>query len=155
ELASTAAERAALRALRQLAGGIDTPMERHAQRVFLILERLAADRRIAIDREVALCACLLFDLGIFPPVATRAAYTRDGRRLARRVLARFAWPEARLRRALDAIERHHQLTAQWSHGAEAELLRRADLVDALPALFRFGLPRAWLAELFFRVPREG
>ena len=80
---STPAENAALRALRQAAGGTDTPMERHCLRVFLIIERLAADRPIPIDREVALCASLLFDIGVYPLVSTRDVYTNDGRRFAK------------------------------------------------------------------------
>ena len=36
-----------------------------------------------------------------------------------------------------------------------ELLRRADLVDALPALCRGPLPAAWLRELFAEIPRAG
>jgi hypothetical protein len=45
----------------------------------------------------------------------------------------------------------HQLRSQRQYGTEVELLRRADLVDAFPALFRFGLSRAWLADLFGRI----
>jgi HD domain len=155
EVVSTPAEKAALEALRRVAGVRDTPMERHCLRVFLIIERLATERSIAIDRELALCVSLLFDIGVYPAVATRDVYTRDGRRFARQVLAPFSWPEARLHRALEAIERHHQVRAQWQHGAEVELLRLADLVDVLPAVFRFGLPGAWLDELARRLPRDG
>ena len=79
----------------------------------------------------------------------------DGRRFARRLLEPFGRREERLRLCLDAIERHHQLRSQWTYGAEVELLRRADLVDAFPIVFRFGLSRAWLADLFRRVPRRG
>jgi hypothetical protein len=155
DLVSTAAERAALAALRQAVGAGDSVMERHCLRVFLILERLAALLSIEIDREVALCASFLFELGIYPLASTGDVYTTDGRRHAERILRPFGWPEARLRRCLDAVERHHQLRPQWSHGPEVELLRRADLVDAAPALFRGPLPRAWLRELFRQVPRAG
>jgi len=152
---STAAERASLDALRQATGGIDTPMERHCLRVFLMVERLAADRSIGIDREVTLCASYLFEIGAYPLAASPDVYTTDGRRFAERLLESFGWPDARLRRCLDAIERHHQLRAQWQYEAEVELLRCADLVDAFPAFFRFGLSRAWLADLFRRLPRNG
>ncbi len=155
EVVSTAAERAALDTLRKAVGGIDTPMERHCLRVFLIMERIAADHRIGIDREVALCASYLFEIGAYPLASSRDVYTSDGRRFAMHLLEPFGWPEARVRRCLDAIERHHQLRSQAQYGAEVELLRRADLVDAFPAFFRFGLSRAWLADLFRRIPREG
>jgi hypothetical protein len=155
DLISTSAEHAALAALRRTMGSVGSAMERHCLRVFLIIERLATMRGITIDREVALCASLFFDLGVSPVVATSDVYTIDGRRLARQVLARFAWTNVRLDRCLDAIERHHRLTSQWHRGVEVELLRRADLVDAFPAVFHFGLPRTWLAELFRRIPRNG
>src|SRR5262249_21349115 len=127
QFVSTPAEIAALRALRDAADGSDTPMERHCLRVFLIIERLAADRGLALDREVALCTSLLFDVGGFASVATRDVYTRDGRRFAQRVLEPFSWPAERLQLGLQAIERHHRLSSQWHHGVEVELLRRADL----------------------------
>jgi hypothetical protein len=130
-------------------------MERHCLRVFLIMERVAADHAIGIDREVALCASYLFEIGAYPLASTRDVYTSDGRRFAKRLLERFGWPEARLRLCLETIERHHQLRSQRRYGAEVELLRRADLVDAFPVFFRFGLSHAWLADLFRRVPRHG
>jgi hypothetical protein len=152
---STAPERASLDALRKATGGIDTPMERHCLRIFLIMERIAAEHSIGIDREVALCASFLFEIGAYPLASTRDVYTSDGRRFAKRLLGPFGWPEARLRLCLDTIERHQQLRSQRRYGAEVELLRRADLVDAFPAVFRFGLSRAWLADLFRRIPRHG
>ncbi len=155
DLVSTAAEAASLAALRRATGAVATTMERHCLRVFLMIERMASDGALAVDREVAFCASCLFDIGVYPVAATADVYTADGRRFARDLLEPFAWPAERLRRCLDAIERHHQLTSQWLHGAEVELLRRADLVDAFPRVFRFGLPRAWLDDLFRRVPRDG
>ena len=131
-LVSTAAESASLDALRKATGGPDTPMERHCTRVFLIMEQIAADLSLGIDREVALCASYLFEIGAYPLASTRDVYTRDGRRFAKRLLEPFGWPEMRLRLCLDMIERHHQLRSQRRYGAEVELLRRADLVDALP-----------------------
>jgi hypothetical protein len=155
DVVSTAAERASLAELRKAVDGPDSPMERHCLRVFLIMERIAAERSLAIDREVALCASWLFEIGGYALASSRDVYTRDSRRFARRLLERFGWPEARLQLCLDAIERHHQLRSQHRYGAEVELLRCADLVDAFPAFFRCGLSRAWLADLFRRVPRRG
>lgn len=155
DLVSTAPEKASLTALRKATGGVDTPMERHCLRVFLIMERIAADQAIAIDREIALCASYLFEIGAYPLASTRDVYTSDGRRFAKRLLEPFGWHDTRLRLCLDAIERHHQLRSQRHLGAEVELLRRADLVDAFPGFFRSGLSRVWLADLFERLPRRG
>jgi hypothetical protein len=154
-LVATAAERASLDALRRATGTPDTPMERHCVRVFLMVERMAAEQIMSIDREVALCASFLFEIGVYPVAATGDVYTSDGRRYAKRLLEPFGWPQPRLDLCLDTIERHHQLRSQRRYGTEVELLRRADLVDAFPAVFRFGLSRAWLADLFRRIPRRG
>src|SRR5580765_5209486 len=108
-LVSTAAERASLDALREATGAFDTPMERHCVRVFLMVERMAGDQSIAMDREVALCASFLFEIGAYPVAATGDVYTTDGRCFAKRLLEPFGWTEPRLRLCLDTIERHHQL----------------------------------------------
>jgi hypothetical protein len=148
-------ERACLDALRRAVGGGDGPMERHSLRVFLIAERLAEalDRRV--DREVLLCASLLHDVGGYPLASSGAVYTSDGRRFAAQVLEPFRWPEIRVRALGDAIERHHELTQQWEHGPETELVRRADLIDVSGGLVPFELSRGWLRGLFSAVPREG
>jgi hypothetical protein len=155
DLATTAAERACLLALRDLAGDADSPMERHSVRAYEIAAELARQRFLDVDREVLLCAALLHDAGIYPGAATGDVYVTDGRRLAARVLAPFGWPEARLELCGEAIERHHALRSQLSAGAEVEVLRRADLVDITGGLLRAGLDRAWLRDLAARVPRRG
>jgi hypothetical protein len=41
-------------------------------------------------------------------------------------------------------------------GNEVELVRRSDLVEVIPELMRFGIPRSWLKrELWHAVPRAG
>ena len=41
-------------------------------------------------------------------------------------------------------------------GNEVELVRRSDLVEVLPELARFGIPRSWLKrELWQALPRAG
>jgi len=155
DIVSTEAEKASLAALRAAAGADDSVMERHCVRVFLIMEALAAQLGCRLDREVAVCASFLFEIGGYPLASSGDVYTRDGRRYAERLLSRFAWPNERLRRCLDAIERHHQLRPQWQFGAEVELLRRADLVDLAPAWFRGPLSRTWLRALAAQVPRVG
>ena len=125
-------------------------MERHCVRLFRIAERMGEGLPGEADREVLLCAAYLHDAGLFPGVKSDDVYVTDGRRLAERVLAPFAWEPERLRRCLDAIELHHETRAQWDLGPEVELTRRADLVDVTRGLVRFGVPRAWLRSLFRR-----
>jgi hypothetical protein len=151
----TAAERVCLAELRDLAGGPDSPMERHCVRVYEIAGELGRRGGQVLDAELLLCAALLHDAGIYPAAASGEAYVTDGRRLAERVLAPFAWPAERLERCGDAIERHHALRSQWAVGPEVELMRRADLVDVSFGRVRFGLDGAWLRDLAGRVPRQG
>jgi hypothetical protein len=152
---TTEAATACLQTLRALAGRPDSAMERHCLRVYEIACESGARRGITLDRELMLCAAWLHDAGLYPGAASADAYVADGRRLAERVLAGFDWPPERLERLGDAIERHHELRPQWRHGAEVELLRRADLVDVSGGLVRYGLDRGWLHALAERVPRRG
>ena len=155
ELATSDAERACLERLRSLVGAANGPIERHSIRVFLIAQELAARADLEADRELLLCAAILHDAGLYPGVATRAAYVTDGRHLAERLLADAGWPAERVRRCADAVERHHELRSQWSRGVEVELIRRADLIEVSHGLVRYGLPRSWLRALRPRVPRAG
>lgn len=154
-LCTTAAERACLRHLRWRSGEVGGPVERHSARVFAIVERLAAQKGIGVDREVALCACLLHDAGLYEPGSGGRLYLARGRVVAQDLLAPFGWPDDRLRLCLHAVELHHRLTPQWDEGAEVELLRIADLVDGSAGIVSAGLDRAWLRALFERVPRAG
>ncbi|MDX6699735.1 MAG: hypothetical protein QOE65_3132 [Solirubrobacteraceae bacterium] len=149
ELARTDAERAALDKLRELTGEADSPMERHAIRLHLIVERAAERRGLQVDRELVLCAALLHDAGGYPGAFTGGPYVSDGRRLTGEVLAPFGWEADRLRRCLDAVELHHRLSAQWERGPEVELLRRADRTDLQPPV------TGWRRELARRAPRRG
>jgi hypothetical protein len=155
ELAQTEAERACLAALRDATGASDDPMERHCVRQFLIAERMAADRRLEVDRELLLCATFLHDAGLFPSANTGEVYVADSRRLAEQTLAPFDWPADRLDLCLDAIEQHHAQRSRWRWGAEVELVRRADLVELSRGLVNFGVDRGWLRQLFREVPRNG
>jgi hypothetical protein len=152
ELARTGAERACLDALRDAAGGRGGAVELHSARVFEIATRLA---RSPPDRELLLCASLLHDVGLYPGVDGGGPYVTEGRHHAARVLAAFDWPPDRLKRCLDAIELHHHWRPVWRAGAEAELIRRADLVELSAGTIRFGLPRSWLRELAGDWPRRG
>jgi hypothetical protein len=154
-VSTTEASRACLEQLRELAEAPDSAMERHCLRVYEIAAELGRRRGISIDHELLACAAWLHDAGLYPAVATRESYVRDGRRLAERLLSPFEWAPERLTRLGDAIERHHELRPQWTRGAEVELVRRADLVDVSQGLVRLGLDRAWLRDLSRRIPRDG
>ena len=129
-------------------------MERHAARVFLIAERMAEARNLTFDHEVALCASLLHDVGVFRAVTRGLHYLKDGRAFAWDVLGASLQGRG-LVRCLDAIERHHDVRPQWKRGVEVELVRRADVLDGFPSLVRTQLDREWLRDLFRRIPRRG
>jgi HD domain len=158
DIVTTDAERACLGPLRAATGESDGAMERHCVRQFLIAERLGEQERpgaASVDRELLLCAALVHDAGLYPGVATADVYVTDSRRLAERTIAPFGWPAERLARCLDAVEQHHATRSRWAWGTEVELIRRSDLVDVTRGMVAFGLPRAWLRELFRSVPRSG
>jgi hypothetical protein len=155
ELAGTDAEREALARLREVTGETDGPMERHCVRCFLIGERLAGRDGLELDREAMLVAALLHDIGLYDGAAEGGAYVTDGRHYAERMLRARGWEGERLRRCLDAIELHHELRQQWDAGTEAELLRRADLVELSAGTIAFGAGRGWLRGLARAVPRRG
>jgi hypothetical protein len=156
ELTESESEAAALDALRTATGEIDGDMERHTVRQYLIAERLADTRGIAYDRELLLCASFLHDAGLYGPASSGDVYIKDSGRYARRTLRPFGWSEERLRTCVDACEQHHAFTPRWWLPNEVELVRRSDLVEVLPELVRFGIPRSWLKrELWHAVPRAG
>jgi hypothetical protein len=156
ELIRTEAEAAALEALRAATGEVHGDMERHTMRQYLIAERLADTRGVPYDRELLLCASFLHDSGLYDPASTGDVYIKDSARYARRTLEPLGWPEDRLRVCLDACEQHHAFTTRWWMANEVELVRRSDLVEVLPELVRFGIPRSWLKrELWHAVPRAG
>jgi HD domain len=156
ELICTEAEAAALQALRAATGETGGGMERHTMRQYLIAERLADTSGISYDRELLLCASFLHDSGLYGPASTGDVYITDSARYARRTLEPLGWSEERLLVCLDACEQHHAFAPRWWMGNEVELVRRSDLVEVLPELVRFGIPRSWLKrELWFAVPRAG
>ena len=54
------------------------------------------------------------------------------------------------------IRQHHKVRAYGDHpGSLVEAFRRADWVDVTRGLRTFGLPRAYVAELFARWPGAG
>ena len=147
----TASESRCLAALQAACGTEGGPIERHSRRVLLLAEELAAGREI--DRELLACACWLHDIGLYPSVATKAAYVTDGRRVAEELLA--DWPPERLRRCADAVEFHHEPRAQAHRGLEVELLRVADRIEVSQGLLRGGLPRATVSRIRRDVPVRG
>ncbi len=149
------AERDALTRLRSATGMRDGPMERHCLRCRRIAAELAGRHAWVIDGELLTVAALLHDIGLYRSVSTGGVYTHDGADLARAMLPRYAWTNARIERCADAIDRHHELRGQLARGPEVEALRRADLVDLSGGVIRFGIDRGWLRRLNGEVPRRG
>lgn len=92
---------------------------------------------------------------MYPGAASGAAYVTDSRRLAQTLLSEAGWDAARVAKAAEAVERHHELRPQWTHGNEVELLRRADLVEVSQGLVPMGIPRSFRQDLARRVPVDG
>jgi HD domain len=154
ELARTPLERRFVDLVRDVTGDLDGPMERHCVRCFLFVELLAARRGLEIDREVALCAALAHDIGIYPSVSHGGVYTDEGGQLAASLFRDAGAAEDRARLVADACAYHHALRPQWSRGAEVELLRRADQIEVAAGLVRHGLDRGEVRSVFGAAPRD-
>ena len=154
-LLTTDAERQSLAALRDAAGESDGPMERHCVRCFLLCERLAARNDADLDREVALCAAFLHDIGLYESVTKGGVYTQEGAELAHELARAAGWDERRAQLCADACAYHHSVRAKWELGAEVETLRLADRIEVSGGLIRSGLTRAELREVNARAPRDG
>ena len=148
----TTDEHACLEALHRAEGRPNGPIARHSERVFLLAEKLAADR--TIDRELLRCASYLHEIGLFEPVGGVAhAYVTEGRLYANQLLGH--WRPDRLQRCGDAIEYHHASGSQESKGLEVELVRRADRVELSQGLLREGLPAGEVRAIRRAVPVRG
>lgn len=155
DLCTTPTSLRCLAALRDLTGEVGGPMERHSLRVVLLAGELARMGGHAVDDEVLVCAGLLHDIGLYPGVATKAAYVTDGRRLAESMLGEAGWTPDRVLLAADAVEYHHELRSQRSRGIEVELMRKADLVEVSHGLVSAGVSKAFRTDLLARLPRQG
>jgi hypothetical protein len=154
DLVRTPLEQRFLDLVRDVTGDLDGPMERHGVRCFLLVELLGARRRVEIDREVALCAALAHDLGIYPSASHGGVYTDEGGELAAGLFREAGAGEDRARLVADACAYHHALRPQWSRGAEVELLRRADQIEVAAGLVRHGLDRGQVQAVFAAAPRD-
>jgi HD domain len=143
-----------LNLVRETTGELDGPMERHGLRCFLLVRRLAESRGLEIDREVALCASLVHDIGIYPSASHGGVYTDESGELAERMFREAGAPEERARLCADACAYHHALRPQWKRGTEVELLRRADQIEVFAGLVRHGLGRDEVREVFAAAPRD-
>jgi hypothetical protein len=155
DLVETPLEERFLDALREATGEVDGVMERHCLRSFLLIERLAARRGLEIDREIALCAALAHDIGLYPSVTHGGVYTDEGGELARRLLLDAGVSSERAELCAQACARHHALRDQSGLGAEVELMRLADRIELSAGLLSAGLPRAEIRAVFDSVPRDG
>jgi HD domain len=155
DLVQTDLEQCFLDVLRAASGELDGPMERHGVRCFLLVERLADRRGLEIDREVALCASLVHDIGLYPAVSHGGVYTDEGGELAARLFREARAGDERARLVADACAYHHALRDQSHRGAEVELLRLADRTEVSAGLLRAGLGRGEVREVFEAAPRDG
>lgn len=152
-LCGTPAERAALERVRTASNDV---FERHSLRVFLIAEELGARDGVDFDREVLLVAALLHDIGLYRRPQPGSTYVVEGRIDGDEIGREQDWAQERIALLCDAIERHHEVRAQWDRGTEVELIRRADFADAVPLGWRrFGLEAGWIGALHARVPKRG
>lgn len=154
-LVETAAEQRALEALRDASGETDGVMERHCVRCFLFSEKLAARNDRELDREVALCAAFLHDIGLYDSVTEGGVYTEEGAELAWKLGLEAGWDERRAQLCADACAYHHSLKAKWDLGAEVETLRLADRIEVSGGLIRSGLSRDDVREVNAVAPRDG
>lgn len=155
-LAPTPAAALCLLRMRELAGDTADAMEGHCERIFVIATELAEHEGKQVDPEVLACAASLHDAGLYDGAASKdKTYVEDGARLAEELLGPLGWDDDRLRRCMDAIERHHEMRSQWDRGAEVELLRRADLVDVSACAVGYGFSRSRYRELTDEIPRNG
>ncbi len=155
ELVETPLERRFLDVLREASGEIDGPMERHCVRCFMFVELLAERRGIEIDREVALCAALLHDAGLYDRISRGGVYTDDGGAFAERLCTEAGEPVTRARLVNDACTYHHAVRDQSRRGIEVELLRLADRIEVSGGLLRAGLARGEVRIVFDHVSRKG
>jgi HD superfamily phosphodiesterase len=155
DLVETPLERRFLDKVREVTGEPDSVMERHGLRCFLLIERLATRRGIELDREVALCAALVHDIGIYPSVSHGGVYTDESGELAQAMFREAGASEERARLVADACAYHHALRAQWPRGAEVELMRLADQIEVFAGLVRNGLERSEIREGVGSAPRQG
>jgi len=155
ELVETELERRFLDRLRDASGEVDGAMERHCVRCFLFMERLAARRGVAIDRELSLCTALVHDIGLYDSVSHGGVYTDEGGELAASMFTDAGEPPERARLIADACAQHHALRDQSARGIEVELLRLADRIELSGGGLKAGLSRDDVQGVFDRVSRDG
>jgi hypothetical protein len=154
-LVETLLERGFLERLREASGETGGGMERHGVRCFLFVERLARRRGLSIDREVALCASLVHDIGLYPSVSEGGVYTDEGGALAASLFADAGEPAQRAQLCDDACAYHHALRDQSPRGVEVELLRLADRIEVSGGILTAGLERSDVREVFAAASRRG
>ena len=131
-------------------GGDFTAYRNHCYRVANLCAALQPDE--AAMEKIALAAAF-HDLGIW--TAQTFDYLAPSVDLACRHLGcngHAGWES----QVADMIREHHRIRPFRGAGAElVEPFRRADLIDVSRGIFRFGLPRAQVREIFARWPNAG
>ena len=154
-LIETELEQRFLDELRKATGEVDGPMERHGVRCFLFVELLGQQRGLTIDRELALCAALVHDIGLYDSVSTGGVYTDEGGICAERLFTAAGASSERAELIRNTCAQHHALGDQSAKGTEVELMRLADRIELSYGLLSAGLSRSQVKEIFNRVSRQG
>jgi HD domain len=154
-LIETELEQGFLDELRKATGEVDGAMERHSVRCFLFVESLAAKRGLTIDRELALCAALVHDIGLYDSVSTGGVYTDEGGVCAEQLFNEAGASPERGELIRNTCAQHHALRDQSAKGTEVELMRLADRIELSYGLLSAGLSRSQVREIFNRVSRKG
>jgi hypothetical protein len=154
-LVKTDLERRFLDEVRAASGETDGAMERHCVRCFLFMEMLAVKRGTGLDRELALCAALMHDAGLYDSISHGGVYTDEGGEFAERIFIDAGVSAQRARLIHDTCAQHHALRDQSAKGEEVELLRLADRIELSSGMLRSGLSRAQVKDVFGQVSRKG
>ena len=104
------------------------------------------------QQKIEIAACF-HDIGIW--AANTMDYLEPSVPPARAWLAENGLSEWGEELAAMIVEHHRLRPVAVSHGPLVELFRKGDLVDFSRGLFRFGLPRAAVAEVMGEFPNAG
>jgi hypothetical protein len=119
------------------------------------VELLAEKRTVTIDRELALCAALVHDIGLYDSVSTGGVYTDEGGVCAEQLFTEAGASPARAELIRNVCAQHHALRDQSAKGTEVELMRLADRIELSHGLLSAGLSRSQVRDTFNRVSRKG
>lgn len=128
-----------------------TPYRNHVYRVVNLAARLSPDDPDSLEKLAI--AAALHDLGIWTDGTFD--YLEPSIRLTSAYLARSSRPEWTEEIAAMILEHHKISPYRGSRFPLVDPFRRADWIDVTLGLRRFGVPRAFVRELYARWPGAG